>query len=183
MAHESRLSDYAAGGVAAQSILEGLFVTTATSGVRELSTLPNVSIAASGTVYPVYVAFAAPDNFPRPVNSLNYTANYLTTIRGDVNTGWQNPVDTFTMYREGLSNLEAPTMTSGMLVRLLRGGTYTLTSGNFIDVAGIRVPGALVRVAHDGTGRAQLTTVQAEAVAFVDEYDAGRNYLTITLKQ
>lgn len=185
MAHVSRLSDYVGGGVVVHpaGIYEGSFVTATVSGGRTLSSLPNVNIAASGTVYPVYVIFAAPDNFPRPVNSLNYTANYQVTIRGDVNTGWADPIDQYTMYREGISSLENPLLASGMRVQLHRGGTYTLTSGNYIDVAGIRVKDALIRVAHDGTGRAQLTTVASEAVGFVEEYDATRGYLTITLKQ
>jgi len=185
LAHESRLSDYAGQGVVYESagILEGCLVTATVSGGRVGSDLPNVVLAASGVVYPVYVAFAAPDNFPRPVNSLNYTANFQTTIRSDINTGWGNPIDTFTMYREGISSLEAPVLASGMLVRILRGGTYTLTSGCWVDSSAIKVNQALVKVADDGTGRFDVTTSQANAVGFVEVYDSARNYLTVTLKQ
>jgi len=181
LAHVSRLSDYVRGGVAQDTIWEGSLVTPSTSGIR--ADLVNVRLAASGTVYPVFVAFAAPTNFPRPVNSLQYTARNTVTIRGDNNTGWADPVDTYTMYRTGLSNLEAPVLTSGMLVQLHRGGTYTLTSGNWINTANIRVPGALVKAADDGTGRFQLTTLQSEAIGFVEEFDGKRNYLTVTIRQ
>ncbi len=183
MAFVSRLSDYVGGGVAVVNILEGKLVTVAASGGRELSNLPNVSLAASGTSYPIFVAFAAPDNFPRPVNSLNYTASYTALIRSDINTGWGNPVDTYTMYREGLSSLEAPTLTSGMLVQLHRGGSYTLTSGCWVDSADIKVNNALVKVADDGTGRFAYTTSASAAIGFVEEYDIKRNYLVVTVKQ
>jgi hypothetical protein len=179
MAHEARLSNYVGQGVAQDTILEGKLVVATTSGIR--AELPNVRLAASGVTRPVYVAFAAPDNFPRPVNSLQYTAGNLTTFRGDVNTGWADPVDQYTMYRVGLASLENPVLTSGMLVQLHRDGTYTLPSGCWVDVAGIKVREALVKVADDGTGRFQLTTVNSSAVGWVEEYDATRNYLTVTL--
>jgi hypothetical protein len=185
LAHESRLSDYAGQGVVveANGILEGCLVTATVSGGRIASDLANVTLAVSGTVYPVFVAFAAPDNFPRPVNSINYTATYLKVFRSDVNTGFGNPIDTFTMYREGISSLEAPVLASGMLVRILRGGSYTLTSGCFIASDAIKVNNALVKVADDDTGRFAVTTSQTDAVGFVEYYDPSRNYLTVTLKQ
>lgn len=183
MAFVSRMSDYVGQGVAMENILEGKLVTVTTSGGRDVSNLANVNLAASGVTYPVFVAFAAPDNFPRPVNSLNYTANYLTVLRGDLNTGWGDPIDQFTMYRVGLSNLEAPTLVSGMFVQLHRGGTFTLTSGCWVDGASIKANGALVKVADDGTGRFDYTASTANAVGFVEEYDSLRNYLVVTLKQ
>jgi len=183
MAFVSRLSDYVAAGVVMQDILEGKLVTVSISGGRDASNLPNVNLAASGITYGIFVAMAAPDNFPRPVNSLNYTANYLAVMRADINTGWGNPVDSYTYYREGLSSLEAPVLTSGMLVQLHRGGTYTLTSGCWIDASGIKVNGALVKVADDDTGRFALTTDVTKAVGFVEEYDVKRNYLVVTVKQ
>lgn len=181
MAYISRLSDFVGGGVAQDTITEGCFVTISTSGIRE--SLPNVRLAASGSVYPVFVAIVPPDNFPRPTNALQYTAGRTTTIRTDLNTGWGDPKSTWTLYRQGLSTFEEPVATSGMLLQLHRGTTVTLTSGAFIDVAGIRVNSALIKVADDGTGRAQLTTSQTDAVGFVQEYDPYRNYLTIVVKQ
>lgn len=183
MAYISRLSDYVRGGVAQDSIPEGSLVTISTSGVRALSELPNVQLAASGTVYPVFVAMVPPDNFPRPTNSLNYTATYEATIRADLNTGWGNPVDSYTLYRQGLSTLENPTLTSGMLTQLHRGTTVSVPSGLFVDEAGIKVNGALVKPADDGTGKYQLTAIQAEAVGYVEEFDPNRYYLTVTIKQ
>lgn len=184
MAYISRMSDLVLGGIVADpSIVEGTLVTISTSGVTALNSLPAVRIAASGTVYPVFVAMAAPDNFPRPTNSLMYTSTYQQTIRSDVNTGWGNPVDSYTFYRQGLSTLENPVLTSGMLVQLHRGGTVTLTSGNWISTANIKVPGAKVAVADDGTGRFKYTTLQSEAIGFVQEYDGAKQYLTVVINQ
>lgn len=179
MAYVSRIGTIVDQGVAQGDIFEGTLVTINASGVRD--ELPSVRIAASGA-YPVYVVLAAPDNFPRPVNSLNYTANRLAVIRGDVNTGWGDPVDRYTMYRQGISTLENPLLPSGIRVQLHRGdSTITLTSGNWIDTANIRVPNALLRVANDGTGRFELTTARSEAIGYVREYDAYRNYLTVVV--
>jgi hypothetical protein len=181
MAYISRLSDFVGGGVAQDTIVEGCFVSISTSGIRD--SLPNVRLAASGTVYPVFVAIVPPDNFPRPVNALQYTAGRTVTIRTDLNTGWGAPVSTWTLYRQGLSTFEEPIATSGMILQLHRGTTVTLTSGAYVNVAGIQVPGAMIKPADDGTGRAQVTTVQTEAVGFVQEYDGYRGYLTIVVKQ
>ena len=184
MSYVSRQSDFVMGGVAQDTILEGKLVVASTSGVLSASSLPNVRLAASGTVYPVYVAIVPPDNFVRPTNSAMYTAGYNAVVRADVNTGWGNPIDeNYTFYRQGKSTLEAPALASGELVQCHRGGTYTLTSGAWIDVAGIKVNQALVKVADDGTGRFQLTTLQADAIGFVEQYDGSKNYLTVTLKQ
>lgn len=183
MAYISRLSDHVDGGVAQDTIWEGTFVTISQSGVSTGSSLPAVRIAASGTVYPVFVAIVPPDNFARPTNSLMYTATYTATLRSDVNTGWDNPVDSYTFYRQGMSTLENPVATSGMLLQLHRGTTVTLTSGNWISSANIKVPGALVKVADDGTGRAQYTTLQSEAIGYIEEYDGAKQYLTIVVKQ
>jgi len=179
MAHVSRLSDYVEQGVAQDTILEGRLVTTTISGIR--GSLPNVRLAASGTIRPVFMAFVPPDNFARPTNALQYTAGNLQVIRGDVNTGWTDPVDSYTMYRQGLSTLEAPVSTSGMLVQLHRHGTYTVTSGCWVPNASLLVNNALFRVATDGTGRLEFTTDNSVAVGWVEEYDGNRNYLTVTL--
>jgi hypothetical protein len=179
MAHISRLSDYVAGGVAVVSILEGKLVSMTASGT--LGNLPEVEIAASGTVTPVFVAIVPPDNFQRPTISNQYTARGVGLIRGDLNTGWNTDPYTETYYRKGMSVLEAPTLTSGMLVQLHRRGTVTLTSGCWIDNASAKVNQALLKVADDGTGRFEYTTDRTVAVAYVEEYDISRNYLTVTL--
>lgn len=183
MAYISRLSDHVDGGVAQDSIPEGSWVTISTSGVRAMSELPNVRLAGSGVSYPVFIAMVPPDDFARPTNSLQYTNTYTATIRGDQNTGWANPIDAYTFYRQGLSTLESPTLTSGMLVQLHRGTTVSLPSGLYVEVAGIKVPGALVKPADDGSGKTQLTTVQTEATGYVEEWDGKRGYLTIVVKQ
>ena len=181
MAYISRLSDYVRGGVAQDTILEGKLVTISTSGVRA-NELPNVRLAASGA-FPVFVAIVPPDDFPRPTNSEMYTATNLGTLRSDTNTGWQNPVESYTFYRQGLSTFEAPTLTSGMLVQLHRGGTVTVTSGCWLDSANIKVNGSLVKPATDGTGRFEYTNTRADSIGFVEEYDGKRNYLTVVIAQ
>lgn len=175
------MSDYVRGGVAGESILEGKLCTITLSGVR--AELPVARIATSGTVYPIFVAIAPPDNFQRPTNATQYTAPWYTTIRRDVNTGWGDPVDSYTLYRQGLSTLEAPTLTSGMLVQLHRGCTVTVTDGCFITGDAIKVPGALVKVADDDTGKFEVTVDTTIAIGYTEEYDSTRNYLTVTLKQ
>lgn len=180
MGHISRLSDYVRGAVAVADIVEGRFISLAQSGVRLGSELPQANLTASGVTYPVYVAFSAPDNFARPTNLLQYRATWQTTINGWSNTGWEQPIKTYTQYMQGMSTLEEPTIPSGVLIQAHQGGTYTLYSGAFIASASWANE-SLVKVADDGTGRAQYTTVLASAVAKVEEYDASRNALTISL--
>lgn len=179
MAHVSRLSDYVAQGVAQNTILEGLLVSTSVSGIK--GSLPNVLLAASGVVRPVFMAFVPPDNFPRPIDSRQYTAGNLQVFRSDLNTGWVDPIENGTYYRQGLSTYEAPTLTSGMLTQLHRQGTYTVTSGCWVANASLLAREAKFKVADDGTGRLQYTTNDSVAVGWVEEYDATRNYLTVTL--
>lgn len=182
MAYISRLSENIYGGVAQDTIVEGSWVVPSTSGIR--GDLRNVQLAASGTTYPAFIAIVPPDNFGRPTNKLMYTATFQATIRADVNTGWSDPVDNYTIYRKGLSSFEAPVLASGMLCQLIGdNGTVTLTSGNIVDSANIKVPGALVKPADDGTGRTQYTAVKSEATGYVEQYDATRGYLTIVIKQ
>lgn len=182
MAYLARLTENVEQGIAQDTIHEGSWVTMSISGIR--GELSNVRLAASGVVYPAFIALVPPDNFARPTNSLMYTATPNATIRSDVNTGWGNPVDTYTMYRQGPASFEHPVLVSGMLTQLYGdGATITLTSGNFVDSASIKVPGALIKPADDGSGRTQFANAQAQATGRVREYDATRGYLTIVVKQ
>jgi hypothetical protein len=179
MALISRLADYVRGGVAQDTILEGKLVTLTNSGI--LNDLPNVRLATSGATN-VFVMTIPPDNFARPTNALQYLATDLSVIRGDLNTGWESDPYTDTVYRIGKSALEAPTAVSGERVLLNRDCTATVTSGCFIASDEIKVPGAFVKVADDGTARFEVTTNASAKVGFVEEYDATRNYLVVTLR-
>jgi hypothetical protein len=179
MALISHLADYIRGGVAQDTILEGKLGTINQSGI--LNELPNIRLAASGETN-VFVVTIPPDNFARPTNALQYLATDLAVIRGDVNTGWESDPYTDTYYRIGKSALEAPTAYSGERVLIARECTVTVTSGCFVDSVGIKVPGSLVKVADDGTGRFATTTDKSASVGFVEEYDATRNYLVVTLR-
>lgn len=178
MAHVSRLSDLVRGGVAGESIQEGTAVVMTQSGVRnELPVLMKAGANATGNVF---VIMASPDNFARPTLEGMYTAGSTTTIDAQSNTGWSNPVESLTYYKVGKSTLWNPTIVSGELAQAHRGGTYAVLSGTYVDSADIKVPGNKIAVAADG----QWTyTSGANAVGFVEEFDADRTVLYITLHQ
>jgi hypothetical protein len=106
-----------------------------------------------------------------------YTASRLAQI--DPSSGYGNPVYTTTMYNVGKSTLWNPTLVSGEQGLVKRGGTYAVPSGAFIDSAGIRVPGAMIKV---GSGtKWDVTTSQTDAVGVVEEYNTVNGVLIFTL--
>jgi hypothetical protein len=83
------------------------------------------------------------------------------------------------MYRVGKSVLWNPTLVSGELANVHRGGSYAVLSGSFTDSAAIRVPGAMVKV---GAGtKWEVTTSQSDAVGMVEEYNTVNGVLIFTL--
>ncbi len=176
MAYQARLSDYVRGGVVADaSLQEGVPVTFTQSGVR--NELPNIVAATQNMVNNVGILFATPDQFARPTDSRMYTVGRLAQI--SPSTGYADPVYTATTYNVGKSVLWNPTLASGELGLVCRGGTYAVPSGTFIDSASIRVPGAMVRV---GTGtKWEVTSTQAEAVGVVEEYSTVNGVLIFSL--
>lgn len=177
MAYQARLSDYVRGGVVLDATLtEGTPVTFTQSGVR--NELPSITAASVGMVNNVGILFVGPDQFPRPTDARMYTVGALSQI--DPSTGYHDPIDTsITTYKVGKSNLWNPTVASGELALVMRGGTYAVLADQFIDSAGIRVPGAMVKV---GTGpKWQVTTSQSDAVGVVEEYNTVNGVLIFTL--
>jgi hypothetical protein len=177
MAYQARLSDYVRGGVVLDaSLVEGTPVTFTQSGVR--NELPSITAASAGMVNNVGILFVGPDQFPRPTDARMYTVGALSQI--DPSTGYGDPIDTnITTYKVGKSVLWNPTLVSGELGLVMRGGSYAVLSGAFTDSAGIRVPGAMIKV---GAGPAwEVTTSQSDAVGVVEEYNTVNGVLIFTL--
>jgi len=176
MAYVSRLSDYVRGGVVVDaSLQEGVPVTFTQSGVR--NELPGITAASVGMVNNVGILIVPPDDFVRPTDSRMYTVGKLSQI--DPSTGYHDPVYTITTYNVGKSVLWNPTLASGELGLVQRGGTYAVPNGTFVDTASIRVPGAMIKV---GAGdKWDVTTSQTDAVGVVEEYNTVNGVLVFTL--
>ena len=175
MAYQARLSDYVRGGVVVDATLqEGVPVVLTTSGAR--NELPGITAAGTNQVNQIGILFKNPDDFPRPTDARMYTASNLAQI--DPQSGFGDPVYTTTQYQVGKSVLWNPTLVSGELGLLMRGGTYAVPSGTFNDSANIRVPGAMVRV---NGGKWDYTTTESQAVGIVEEYNTVNSVLIFTL--
>lgn len=177
MAYQARLSDYVRGGVVIDAtLLEGTPVTFTQSGSR--NELPGITAASVGMVNNVGILFVGPDDFARPTDARMYTVGNLAQI--DPSTGYHDPIQTgITTYNVGKSVLWNPTLVSGELGLVMRGGTYAVLPDSFIDSAGIRVPGAMIKV---GAGpKWQVTTSQTDAVGVVEEWNAVNGVLIFTL--
>jgi|SwirhirootsSR3_FD_contig_71_66523_length_1563_multi_3_in_0_out_0_2 hypothetical protein len=177
MAYQARLSDYVRGGVVVDaSLTEGTPVTFTQSGVR--NELPNITAATAGMVNNVGILMVGPDQFPRPTDARMYTVGRLSQI--DPSTGYHDPINSnITTYNVGKSVLWNPTVASGELALVMRGGSYAVLSGQFTDSAAIRVPGAMIKV---GTGpKWEVTTSQTDAVGVVEEYNTVNGVLIFTL--
>lgn len=177
MAYQARLSDYVRGGVVIDaSLQEGVPVTITQSGTR--NELPGITAASANQVNNIGILFVGPDQFPRPTDARMYTIGALSQI--DPSTGYHDPIDSnITTYKVGKSVLWNPTLTSGELGLVMRGGTYAVPSGAFTDSAAIRVPGAMIKV---GTGtKWDVTSTQSEAVGMVEEYNTVNGVLIFSL--
>lgn len=175
MAYQARLSDYVRGGVVVDaSLQEGVPVVVTNTAIR--NELPGLTAAGTNQVNNVGILLKNPDNFPRPTDSRMYTASNLAKI--DPASGYGDPVYTTTQYNVGKSVLWNPTLVSGELGLLMRGGTYAVPSGTFNDSATIRTPGTLVRV---NGGKWDYTATESQAVGIVEEYNTVNNVLVFTL--
>lgn len=180
MAYVSRLSDVVRGGVMGADIQEGRAVSIGQSGIR--AELPVLTLAATNEVNNVFCLMAAVDNFDRPTPAGMYTAPALRIRPNLANETWDESGTTaVTYYNVGKSVLRNPTLVSGEVAQAHRGGTYAVPAGAFIDTAGIRVPGALVRVGASGMW--EVTSTASQAVGYVEEYQSLNGHLIFTLKQ
>lgn len=148
MAHIAVMAnDYSAGAVAGETFIEGSLVELHASGVR--NELPVALLAASGATN-IFVALVPPDEYPRPTPVDLYTAPWYQTLDPRdateflIDSGQRGP-----WYNIGPSMLLEPTIASGWLIQCHKGGVYAFTANNFVDSAGLRVPGA--RLAWNGT--------------------------------
>lgn len=163
--------------IASVSIVEGKAVKLSASGQRY--DLPTAALASTNDVEGVFVAFFPVDNFARPTPRGLYTAPYWVK-RNDYTLGsYGDPSDTQTYDRIPRSMWKEPTVLSGELVALHK-GKIGLTSGAFIDSAGIKVPGSWVRVGVSGLF--QTTSTASEAVGHVEKYDAANGVLYVSIK-
>jgi len=174
MAHVSRLSDYVRGGVVGETMQEGLAVVPTQSGVH--NDLPVLMKAGANAVNNVGIVIKGPDDFSRPTDSRMYTAPSTRVV--NFRSGFSEPIHTRTMYDVGKSTLWNPTLESGELANMERGGTYAIPSGTYTDSANIRVPGNLIAV---GAGGVWVYTSGANAVGMVEEYQPVNDTLVITL--
>lgn len=167
------------GAIVVADVLEGLAMVLTNSGtVNGFETdVPNAELADANT-NPVYIVAAAPDNFPRPVDSRQYRAGWYTTLGRD-EADYSEPVETVTQYKVGISNLYNPTIPSGYLVNLHRGGTYTVPADCYTDSADIRVPGNYIVVGSNG--KWAYSASRTNAVGEVVRYNADTEELTFDL--
>lgn len=177
--HVSVLSDVVKGGITSDAILEGLAVVLSNSGVASNPDLPTIVLAGANDS-PVYILEAAPDNFPRPVDSRQYTATWYTTL-GSEDGDFSEPLETVTLYRVGMSNLDNPTVPSGVRALVHRGGRYTVPAACFTDSADIRNPDAYIVVGANG--KWEYSASKTNAVGQVVEYDASTGSLVFELWQ
>jgi hypothetical protein len=176
MAYVSRLSDYVRGGVVGGTFQEGLAVKITNSGVH--NDLPVFMGASTNDTVNVGILFAVPDQFSRPTDSDLYKAS--PSVVWNQNNGFSDPIDTGkTFYKVGKSTLWNPTLTSGELGQLHRGGTYAVPSGTFIDSANIRIPGNMIRVGANNQW--EYTATQSQAVGVTEEYNTVTESLIFTL--
>lgn len=155
---------------------EGIAVTFTQSGSH--NDLPSVTAASTGMVANVGILIKGPDQFARPTDSRMYTTTQLLQI--DPGSGYGDPVYTVTTYNVGKSTLWNPTLSSGEIVNVHRGGSYAVPSGAYVSSAAIKVPGAMVKVGATG-GKWDVTSSQTDAVGMVDEFNTLNGVLIFTL--
>lgn len=177
MAYVARLADYVRGGVVGESMQEGLAVKLTTSGNGLRNELPVIMKASQNNVAAIGIVIKNPDDFSRPTLEGMYTARGRVTF--NQNTGFSDPVRTETNYLVGKSVLWNPTLVSGELGLVMRGGTFAVPSGAYIMSAGILVPGSLVRVGTGGLW--ETTSTESQAVGIVEEFNVINQVLIFTL--
>ena len=177
MAYVSRLADYVRGGIVGANMQEGVAVILTVSGTR--NELPVLMPASQNQVGNIGILFKGPDDFPRPTLDSMYTAPGVQVVNW--NSGYNVPVRTETTYQVGKSVLWNPTLVSGEQGLFMRGGTFAVPSGSFIDSANIRVPGNMIRVGSGGLW--EYTATEAQSVGFVEEYNDAQGVLIFTLRQ
>lgn len=177
MAYVARLADYVRGGVIGEEMQEGLAVRLTTSGAGLRNELPVIMKASQNNVNQVGIVFKNPDDFARPTLAGMYTAPSRVVF--NQNTGFSDPIRTETNYLVGKSVLWNPTLVSGELGLMMRGGTFAVPSGAYIMSENILVPGNMIRVGTGGLW--EYTATESQAVGIVEEFNVINQVLIFTL--
>lgn len=177
MAYVARLADFVRGGVIGEEMQEGLAVKLTTSGAGLRDELPVIMKASQNNVGQIGIVFKNPDDFARPTLAGLYTVGFKTVF--NQNSGFSDPIRTETNYLVGKSTLWNPTLISGELGLMMRGGTFAVPSGAYIMSDNIRVPGNMIRVGTGGLW--EYTATEAQAVGIVEEYNVVNDVLIFTL--
>lgn len=177
-----------------EDITEGRFVVLTTNAITgdfiNVDTdLPGVKLpdtTEEATRAKFCVTFAV-DNRDAPI--INYT-----TYPWDTRGGWggntpAGPLTGVTMYLTHPGNQESMTIPSGQKALAFTECTLTLPSGQYVDSADIRIPGAALIVcnaADDGAsdaGKPKYTASMAVGViGFTQEYNSSNGALTIRVE-
>lgn len=144
--------------------------------------VPATSNEASEALY--LAAFSVVQQEPPIyVNYPSNPSNLRQGFAGDTNLPFNADV-----YTTAPSMLQGRTIPSGALVALHAGGTYTVTSGNYVYSANL-VPGARLEVlnANDDTaaqaGKLNYTSTAGGGVATVIQHDTTKRELTFRTRQ
>lgn len=129
--------------VAGADVLAGKLVTLAnnTNGM-----LPR-AVPAASTATVVYVALPEDDGYNRPTDERFYLAGEHGI--GDVfaSTGWLFETEQITYHKIGLASQYEATIKEGMRMIAAKGVVVAVTPNCYVDSAGIKQEGALVKVA------------------------------------
>ncbi len=177
MAHVSIL-DETLGMVAGETIAEGRIVTVNASGVHR--DLPVAMLAASGTTENVYMAFAVPDQFPRPTPEGMFLFNDTMTLNRRSTTLHDMSTDYEAGWLIGPSVLPSPTLISGWLLAGHRGGFYKLLSGEY-NAADVRIKTNGARVRVGAAGKVEYDAAGTQTIGRVREYNNFDGSLMITV--
>jgi len=194
MAEINRFEDVI-GVVTQANTVEGRFVILVANAMT--GTFININDDLPGARVPAtaeeatrakFMLMWAVDNRQSPI--VNYPAAPLFDTRG----GWggnttQGPLTGLTMWLTHPENQEGQTIPSGYKALGYTEGTFTFPSGEYVDSAEIKVPGAAIIVADTATdtaaeaGKPKYTATNAVGViGFTETYDSATGRLTIRVE-
>jgi hypothetical protein len=178
------------GGVVQADTVEGRFVILVANAIN--GTFMNVDDDIPGLKVPStaeeakrakYMLLWAVDNRKAPL-VMSYPSTTFDFRGGFVNSP-SGPVSQ-TLWLTHPGNQEGTTIPSGYKALGYTDGTFTLASGEYIDSADIRVPGAALVVEYSGAdaGKPKYTATAAEGKIGVTElFDSTTNRLTIRVNE
>lgn len=181
-------------GVVAQAdVVEGRFVVMVANALGGLfmnvdSDLPGAKVPATAeeAKRAKFVITFAVDNREAPIVDWPQT---VFDFRGGWVNADQGPLTGVKMWLTHPGNQESQTIPSGYRALAYTEGTFTLPSGQYVDSAEIKVPGAAIVIADtasDGApsaGKPKYAAAMAVGViGFTEDYDADNGRLTIRVE-